>query len=519
MTYMIYLLAFVGALVGCVGGFFISRVLAKRQLRLAEGMAQRIINEAKREAENYRKGAELALKEEWYQEKMKFESDTQARRKDLERLERKLAERELIQEKREHRFSEREGEVLKREKNLQLRERIINTKTERLDQLISEENQKLARIANMTQEEARAELMRNLEAQARLEAAMLIKEIKEKALADADKEAKEIIIRAIQRCAFSHWAETTVSVVPLPLDEMKGRIIGREGRNIRTFENLTGTEVVIDDTPGAVIISAFDPHRREIAKIAMERLVSDGRIHPAHIEAVVAKVKQEMEGIIKDAGEAVVLELGIVGLQPELIHYLGLSKYRTSYGQNLLQHAKEVAYLSSLLAQELDLDLAVAKRAGLLHDIGKATDHNWEGPHALIGAEIARRYGESEVVVNAIAAHHEEAPLESHYAFLVLAADAISGGRPGARRETFDAYIKRLDKLEAIATGFDGVDKAFAIQAGRELRVLVEPTKISDLEAQELATRVATRIQQELKYPGQIKVMVIRETRAIDYAK
>ncbi len=516
---MVYLLGLVVAIIGCVIGFLISRIFAKKRLRSAEGLARRMVDEAKREAENYRKEAELALKEEWYKEKMKFDSDTQTRRKDLDRLERKLAERELVQEKREHILSEREVDLIKREKNLQLRERIIKTKTERLDQLISEENQKLARIANMTQEEAKVELMRNLEAEARLAAAVIIKEIKEKAHADAEKEAKEIIIRAIQRCAFSHWAETTVSVVPLPLDEMKGRIIGREGRNIRTFETLTGAEVVIDDTPGAVIISAFDPIRREIAKIAMERLVSDGRIHPARIEEVITKTKSEMDSVVKDAGEGVVLELGIVGLHSDLVRYLGLSKYRTSYGQNLLQHAKEVAYLSNLLAQELELDTMIAKRAGLLHDVGKATDQNWEGPHALVGAEIARRCGESEIVVNAIAAHHEEASLESPYAFLVLTADSISGGRPGARRETFEAYIKRLDNLEAIATGFDGVDKAYAIQAGRELRVLVEPAKVTDLEAQELAVRVASRIQQELKYPGQIKVMVIRETRAIDYAK
>jgi ribonuclease Y len=357
-----------------------------------------------------------------------------------------------------------------------------------------------------------------MENQARLEAAQMVKDIKEEARLRAEGEAREIIIQAIQRCAVSHAADTTVSVVSLASDELKGRIIGREGRNIRTFETLTGVEVMIDDTPGAIIISGFDPVRREVAKLAMERLVTDGRIHPARIEEIVARTREEMNGIIKAAGEAVVLELGIVGLNPELVKMLGRLKYRTSYGQNVLVHSKEVAYLAGLMAQELDLDPAVAKRAGALHDVGKAADQTVEGTHAAIGAELAQRFGESDLVVNAVAAHHEEARLDSPYAFLIAAADSVSGSRPGARRESFDTYIKRVESLEAIAASFEGVEKAYAIQAGREIRVLVEPDKVMDKDAGELAAKVAAQIQTELKYPGQIKVTVIRETRAVDYA-
>ncbi len=327
-----------------------------------------------------------------------------------------------------------------------------------------------------------------------------------------------MIAAAIQRCAIAHTSETTVSVVNLPSDELKGRIIGREGRNIRTFEALTGVEVMIDDTPGAIIISAFDPVRREIARLAMERLVQDGRIHPARIEEVVSRVQQEMEGIIKSTGEEVVLEMGIIGLHPELIKLLGRLRYRTSYGQNVLLHSREVAYLASLMAQELELEPMIARRAGLLHDIGKAADQTIEGTHAAIGAELARRYGEEPLVVNAIAAHHEETTMDSPFAFLIAAADSISGARPGARRESFETYLKRIENLEAIAASFPGVERAYAVQAGREIRVLVEPSRVSDQDAEELAARIASQIESEMKYPGQIKVMVIRETRAVHYA-
>jgi ribonuclease Y len=361
--------------------------------------------------------------------------------------------------------------------------------------------------------------MRNLENEARLEAALSIREIKEHAKLQAEAQAKEILVSAIQRCALSHAAETTVSVVYLPSDELKGRIIGREGRNIRTFETLTGVEVMIDDTPGAIIISGFDPVRREVAKLAMEKLIADGRIHPARIEELVAKTRIEMEDIIKAAGEAVVLELGIVGISPDLVRALGRLQYRTSFGQNVLLHSREVAHLAALMAQELDLSAAIARRAGVLHDIGKAADQSQEGTHSAIGADMALRFGEEEAVVNAIAAHHEEVAFASPYAFLVAAADSISASRPGARRESFDAYIKRVENLEAIASSFPGVGKAYAIQAGREVRVLVEPESVDDSGARDLAGRVAAQIQAELKYPGQIKVMVVREVRAIDYAR
>jgi ribonuclease Y len=389
---------------------------------------------------------------------------------------------------------------------------------ERLDQLISLENSKLERIAGLSADEARRELFRNLEDEARLEAAKLTREILDSARVRADADARNVIVNAIQRCAVSHAAETTVSVVDLPSDELKGRIIGREGRNIRTFETLTGVEVMIDDTPGAIVISGFDPVRREVAKLAMAKLVADGRIHPARIEEVVAQTAKEMEEMIRAAGESIVLELGIVGLDPELSRMLGRLKYRTSYGQNMLLHSREVAMLAALMAQELDLDPALARRAGLLHDVGKAADATVEGPHAQIGAELARRHGEDGLVVNAIAAHHEETTMGSPYAFLVAAADSISGSRPGARRESFDAYIKRVENLEMIASSFPGVERAYAIQAGREIRVLVEPDKVADKDISGLAREVSNQIEKELKYPGQIRVMVVRETRAVEYA-
>jgi len=507
-----------GALGGFLVGLFLNYLTMRKRLRLAQEKAREIIEKAEKEVESHRKSQELRIKEEWYKEKLRFEKETAAQRKELQKLERRLSEKELSLSKKDHLLSTKEEELLRKQKELGIKERIIKTKTERLDQLINEENQRLLRITGLSKEEAKKELMKNLESEARLEATKIMKEIRERAQTEAEKKAREIIIQAIQRCNLSHWAETTVSTVMLPSDEMKGRIIGREGRNIRTFETLTGAEVIIDDTPGVILISAFDPIRREIAKISMERLVSDGRIHPGRIEEIVNKTRYEMDDIIKEAGEAVVLELGIVGLHPEIIKLLGKLKYRTSYGQNVLLHSKEVAYLAAHMAAELDLDPAIAKRAGLLHDIGKAADKSMEGPHAKVGAELARRYGEPEEIVNAIASHHEEVPLTNPYSFLVLAADAISGGRPGARRESFETYIKRLEELENLATGFPGVEKAYAIQAGREVRVLVEPNKISDEEASDLAIRIASRIESELKYPGEIKVVVIRETRAVGYA-
>lgn len=503
---------------GLVAGYLLSRWMCRQMVATSREQAEALIADARQEATRLRERAEQEAREEWYKEKVKFEAQTAATRRELERLEQKLTERDNYLARRDSVLTQKEADLIRKDREIHSREKIVKAKMERLDQLIGQENSRLERIAGLTAEEAKRELMRNLENQARLEAAQMIKEIKEEAKVRAENEARQVIISAIQRCAVSHAAETTVSVVNLSSDELKGRIIGREGRNIRTFESLTGVEVMIDDTPGAIIISGFDPVRREVARLAMERLVTDGRIHPARIEEIVARTQEEMDGLIRSAGDAVVLELGIVGLHTELVRMLGRLKYRTSYGQNVLLHSKEVAYLASLMAQELELDPAIAKRAGLLHDIGKAADQTVEGPHAQIGAELARRCGEVELVVNAIAAHHEETTMDSPYAFLVASADSVSGSRPGARRESFDTYIKRVEMLETIAASFPGVEKAYAIQAGREVRVLVEPDKVGDHDAAELAAKVATQVQTELNYPGQIRVTVIRETRATAYA-
>jgi ribonuclease Y len=507
------------AVVGLGAGFVFGRRAARGVLDQARAEQERLRTEARKEAEQQRQQSETELKEEWYREKLKFESQTAATRRELERLDAKLAERESFLGRRDSVLTQKEADLIRKDRDLAARDKVVRAKVERLDQLINQGNSKLERIAGISADEARRELCRNLENEARLEAAQMVKDIKEEARARADEEAKEIITAAIQRCAVSHASETTVSVVSLPSDELKGRVIGREGRNIRTFESLTGVEVMIDDTPGAIIISGFDPVRREVAKLAMERLVTDGRIHPARIEEVVGRTREEMNQIIKSAGEAVVLELGIVGLSAELSLMLGRLKYRTSYGQNVLNHSKEVALLASLMAQELEFDPALAKRAGLLHDIGKAADQSVEGPHAQIGADLARRHGEEPTVVNAVAAHHEEATMDSPYAFLVAAADSVSGSRPGARRESFETYVKRVENLETIAASFSGVEKAYAIQAGREIRVLVEPDKITDRDTSDIAARIAAQIQTELKYPGQIKVTVVRETRAVEYAR
>jgi len=375
-------------------------------------------------------------------------------------------------------------------------------------------------MAQLSKEDAIKILMQNLETDAKLQAANMIKQMKEEALQKANKEAKEIITLAIQKCATDHVVESTVSVVSLPNDEMKGRIIGREGRNIRAFESITGVEVIIDDTPEAVTISGFDPIRREIARLALSKLVSDGRIHPTRIEEVVKKTQEQMEETIRGIGEDTLLELNIPSMHPELVKMIGRLKYRTSYGQNVLQHSKEVAYLSQMMADELEIENAqLAKRAGLLHDIGKAVDQHFEGTHTKIGADLARKYGELPEIINAIESHHEDVPADSLMSILIATADAISGARPGARRETLEAYIERLEKLEEIANSFNGIEKAYAIQAGREIRVMVVPEEVSDAEAEQIAQQVARRIEQELKYPGQIKVTVLRETRVIDYAK
>jgi len=517
---IITVVAFFGFLIlGTLAAYLIIRQMTKTYLTSSRGLAKKILEDAKHEAESYKKRAELDVKDEIYREKVRLDSELTDQRKDLDKTEKRLREREQVLNLKDTNLANRESELLKNQRDIATKDKIIKAKTDRLDQLITVQNERLEKTANLSADEAKNELLKNLEAQAQLEAAQLIRDIKDKARREAENQAREIILNAIQRTAISQVTETTVSVVNISSDELKGRIIGREGRNIRTFETLTGVEVIIDDTPGAIILSAFDPVRREVARLAMEKLVSDGRIHQARIEEVVEKTKSELEKVIFTTGESVLLEFGLSGIDEELIKHIGRLKYRTSYGQNVLLHSKEVAILASAMAQEVGLDSMIAKRAGLLHDIGKAADLHIEGPHAKIGAELAEKYGENEVIVNAIAAHHEEEESKSPYAFLTAAADGISGSRPGARRDNFESYINRLQNLENIAVSFDGVEKAFAIQAGREIRVMVQPEKITDAQADELARKIAQQIQTELKYPGQIKVVVIREVRAVDYAK
>lgn len=518
----IYFYFMAGILVLFLGfmlGWFINKKVAKNQLKHTQRLAENIISEAQREAETRKKASILETKEEWYQAKLKFEKDTSDTRIELKKMERRIEEKEENINRKVSYLEKHERELNDKDKVLETKILAVNEKKEEITRVLHRQNDKLERIAGMSTEEAKKLLISNLESEARLQAARKIKDIKDEAERTASKAAREIITLAIERCAADHVVESTVSVVDLPNDEMKGRIIGREGRNIRAFESATGIDVIIDDTPEAVILSGFDPIRREIARISLDKLVKDGRIHPGRIEELVEKTRKDLMEEIRDIGERTYLELNIHGLHPEIVKLLGRLKYRTSYGQNVLQHSKEVALVSSLLAGELGLDVAVAKRAGLLHDIGKAADHAIEGPHAEIGADLAKRYGESEIVVNSIASHHEDVEAESLIAHLVSAADAISGARPGARRETLENYIRRLEKLEKIADAFDGVEKSYAIQAGREIRILVSHKKIDDLQATQLASEISRRIEDEMEYPGQIKVVVIRETRSVDFAR
>jgi ribonuclease Y len=500
-------------------GWFVSRKIAEAKIGRAEELARKIVREAEKEAEIKKKEAILEAKDEWYKAKVNFEKESQNRKIEIQRLEKMLSDREANLDRKVDILNRKERDIQNKEKVLYARDKALRLKDEELKRLIADQNKQLEKIAQMTSDEAKKLLMENLENQARQEAAQLIKEIKEQAEQTAEKEAKNIIISAIQRCAADHTVESTVSVVNLPNEEMKGRIIGREGRNIRSFETATGIDVIVDDTPEAVILSGYDPIRREVARMALEKLTLDGRIHPARIEEVVTKCEKEMEVIIRETGEQTCFDVGIHGIHPELVKLLGKLQFRTSYGQNVLQHSKEVAYLCGLMAAELGLDANLAKRAGLLHDIGKAVDRETEGTHSQIGYSVAQKYGENPIVLNAIAAHHEDVLQESVYSVLVQAADAISGARPGARRETLEGYIKRLEKLEELADSFKGVAKSYAIQAGREIRIIVEHEHIDDKKAEELAIEIAKKIEAELEYPGQIKVTVIRETRAVEYAK
>ena len=496
-------------------GFIVYKAVQKatqKKVSFLEKEANDLVEKAKREAEATKKESILEAKEEVHKLRNDLDRDSRERRNEIQRLERRLLQREESLDKKSDLLEKKEETINKRMQE-------VDQVEENIQQLYVKRREELERISNLTTEEAKEILLGEVKKEVSHDAALLIKEIESKAKEEADKKSREIITTAIQRCAADHVSESTVHVVALPNDEMKGRIIGREGRNIRTLETLTGVDLIIDDTPEAVILSSFDPIRREVARIALEKLIVDGRIHPARIEEMVERAKKDVENDIKEEGEQATLETGVHGLHPEIIKLLGRLKYRTSYGQNVLKHSIEVAYLASVMASELGLDVNLAKRAGLLHDIGKAIDQEQEGPHALIGGDFAKKYHESPLVVNAIAAHHGDVEMMSLEAILVQAADAISAARPGARRETLEAYIKRLEKLEEIANSYEGVDKSYAIQAGREIRIMVKPEQLDDAGSIELARNLAKSVEEQLEYPGQIKINVIREIRAVDFGK
>jgi ribonuclease Y len=485
----------------------------------AEETARRIVAEAERAAESLRKDAIIAGKEEAIRLREAWEQEARHRREEIEREERRADEREAQLERKLEVLEQRERELSRRASDLGRREKAVAESEQELQRLLSEERRRLEALAGMSAEQAKQELIQRLEKEAEADAANRIREIRERAKRDAEREAKKIVALAVQRIAAEHTAEITAAAVALPNDEMKGRIIGREGRNIRAFELATGVDVVIDDTPDTVVVSCFDPIRREVARLALERLVADGRIHPGRIEEVVARARRDVEQQIIEIGEQAAYETGVHGLHPELVKLVGRMKWRTSYGQNILEHSKEVAWLAGIMAAELGLDVQLAKRGALLHDIGKVLTHEHEGTHVQLGVEVATRYGEHPLVINCIAAHHDDVPHESEVSVLVQAADAISGSRPGARREAFETYVKRLEGIERIASSYKGVEKVYAIQAGREVRVIVTPEIVDDARMVTLSEEIARRIENELQYPGQIKVVVIRETRAVDFAR
>ncbi|HDH96620.1 MAG TPA: ribonuclease Y [Proteobacteria bacterium] len=513
------IVAIVVAVLAFYGGMQYRKRFAQKRLEDAEYRSKRIIEEAERKAKSMEKEAQLRIKDMELQSKAKLEEEAKEQRKELQQWERRLLQKEEHLEKKVELWDRKEEELNKRERSLVVREKAAEALERKYEAMVDEWRTKLERLAGMTAQEAKRKLLESMEEEAEREFAKRLREMEDRLREEADRKAKEIIATSIQRLATDFVSENSVTVVQLPNEEMKGRIIGREGRNIRALESITGVDLIVDDTPEAVIISAHNPIRREVARIALERLVADGRIHPARIEEVVQKVEQEVEESITKAGEQAAFDVGVHGLHPEIIKLLGRLKYRTSYGQNVLQHSIEVAWISGIMAAELGLNVKKAKRAGLLHDIGKAVDQEMEGSHALIGAELLKKYNEADEIVKTVGAHHDEMPHTSLLSVIVQAADALSSARPGARRKMLESYIKRIEDLERIATSFDGVDKCYAIQAGREIRIIVESDKMSDDEAALLAHKVAKKIEDEMVYPGQIKVIVIRESRATAYAR
>jgi len=508
-----------GLLLGLLIGFWGRKRVVEKQYDSIRNYSKKIINEAHKRSKALKKEAAIRAKDTVFQMKLEFEKETKEKKEQLLAQERRLFHKEESLDKKIEQYEQKEKKLLKKEKDFEVVEEDLRSKQRQLEDLLAARQKELERVAGISSEEAKALLISSMEEEAKHEAAKIIRRIETEARESAQRKAEEILALAVKRYAGDYVAEKTVSVVTLPNEEMKGRIIGREGRNIRAIEAATGIDVIIDDTPEAVILSGFNPVRREVAKIALERLIDDGRIHPARIEEIVEKVSKEIEISIKEAGEQAAFDLGVHGIDQELIKLVGRLKYRSSFAQNVLQHSREVAFICGVMASELGMNVKQAKRAGLLHDIGKAVDHEVEGPHAIIGAELAKKYGETIQVIHAIAAHHEEVPPDSVLAVLVQAADTLSGARPGARQEMLESYVKRLNDLEKIATSFEGVTKSYAIQAGREIRIMVEGKIVDDDHAFVICRDVAKKIEKELTYPGQIKVTVIREVRAVDYAK
>lgn len=508
-----------GLIVGAVVGYFYRKSVAEAKIAGARNAAEQILEDAKRDAEALKKEALLEAKDDIHKLRTEAEREVRERRNELQKQENRLLQKEENLDRKDESLNKRELLLEKKDDSLNQKQQHIEQMQSKVDEMVRVQQAELERISSLTRDEAKSIILERTEQELAHDTAVMIKESENRAKEESDKKAKELLSLAIQRCAADHVAETTVSVVNLPNDEMKGRIIGREGRNIRTLETLTGIDLIIDDTPEAVILSGFDPIRRETARLALDKLVQDGRIHPARIEEMVEKARREVDEHIREVGEQTTFEVGVHGLHPDLIKILGRLKYRTSYGQNVLKHSMEVAQLSGLLAAELGEDETLARRAGLLHDIGKAIDHEVEGSHVEIGVELATKYKEHPVVINSIASHHGDSEPTSVIAVLVAAADALSAARPGARSEALENYIRRLERLEEISESFEGVEKSFAIQAGREIRIMVKPDLIDDLQAHRLARDIRKNIEEELDYPGHIKVTVIRETRAVEYAK